>query len=277
MNRLTLVVAMLASGIIYGVARDEAPLPPDSRLALDALNQSPRHGEWVSVEASELDAPLRTWVVFPERSDKAPAVVLIHGIYGLSDWVRAAADRLAAAGFIAVAPDLLSGNGPDGAGYESLESRDDVVKAMQALTPELVMWQIDAVRNYGIGLPAASGRSATVGFCWGGGQSFTYATTQPKLDAAVVFYGSSATSGSLSAIHAPVLGLYGGDDQRVNAMIPDARTEMARLDKTYEVEIYEGAGHAFLSRQSERGGANLRATQQAWPRAVTFLRDHTEN
>ncbi len=255
-------------------AADEIALPPDSPDALAALNASPRHGEWIDIEGLGLKAPLRTWIVYPERSDKAPVVVLIHGIYGLSDWTRAAADNLAAAGFIALAPDLISGKAPGGGGYESVESRDDVVALMRGLTDDEAIRQVDAVRAHGVELPAANGKSATMGFCWGGGQSFAYATSQRDLDAAIVFYGTSPEIVALSSIRAPVLGLYGGDDERVNATIPAAEDQMHKLGKIYEVERYEGAGHAFLSRQSERDGANLRATEKGWPRAVEFLRKH---
>src|SRR5262249_20115735 len=135
--------------------------------------------------------PVRTWIVYPERKDKAGVVILIHEIFGLSDWIRAVADQLAREGFIAVAPDLISGHGPGGGGTESAAGRDDVVKLVRAATPEEVTGRLDAVRAWAIKLPAASGKSATIGFCWGGGKSFAYAVSQPLLDAAVVYYGTS--------------------------------------------------------------------------------------
>ena len=273
MKTLLTLVALTMTTISAGAAEDVALLP-DAPDALAALNASPRHGEWIDIEGPNLKASLRTWIVYPERSDKAPVVVLIHGIYGLSDWTRAAADNLAAAGFIALAPDLISGKAPGGGGYESLESRDDVVALMRELADDEAIRQIDAVRAHGVGLPAANGKSATMGFCWGGGQSFDYATSERNLDAAIVFYGTSPEIVALSRIRAPVLGLYGGDDERVNATIPAAQDQMHELGKIYEVERYDGAGHAFLSRQSERDGANLRATEKGWPRAVEFLRKH---
>ena len=266
-------------------AVDEAPvtvesstsLPVDSPAALDALNASPRHGEWVDIERPDGQVPLRTWVVYPERADKAPTVVLVAGIYGLNDWTRSTADRRAADGFIALAPDMLSGRGPEGGGFASLETRDDVVALMGELTPDEDDGMVDSVRAYGLGLPAASGRDAIIGFCWGGGVSFRYATIEPELDAAIVYYGTSPETESLASISAPVLGLYGGDDERVNATIESADVEMQRLGKTYEYEIHDGAGHAFLSRQAEQDGANLRATEGAWPRMLEFLRAHTES
>jgi carboxymethylenebutenolidase len=187
------------------------------------------------------------------------------------------ADRLAADGFIAVAPDFLSGKGPGGGGSDSVKSRDDVVKLVRTLTPDEVKAGLDAARDYATKLPAANGKSATLGFCWGGGQSFAYATEQPDLDAAVVYYGTAPSDPAAYArIHAPVLGLYGGDDERVGATIPTAEAEMKRLGKTYEPNVYEGAGHGFLRQQDGRDGANLRATQQAWPRTIAFLKQHLE-
>jgi carboxymethylenebutenolidase len=253
--------------------RDEK-LPASETQAKAALDKSPRHGEYVDVKLPSGGTPIRTWVVYPERKDKAPVVILIHEIYGLSDWIRGVADQLAREGFIAVAPDLISGMGPNGGGTDSVSSRDDVVKLVRGLTPEATLARLNAVRDYAIKLPAANGKSATIGFCWGGGQSFAYAAAQPGLNAAVVFYGVSPDAADLAKIKAPVLGHYGGDDARVDATIAPAQAEMKKLGKTYEPHIYEGAGHGFLRQQDGRDSANLKATQQAWPRTLAFLRQH---
>ncbi|MEX2116647.1 MAG: dienelactone hydrolase family protein [Bacteroidota bacterium] len=251
-------------------------LPASEENAREALNSSPRHGEWADVPVWGTNEKLRTWVVYPERKDKAPVVILICEIYGLSDWIRAVADRLAADGFIAVAPDMVWGKGPGGSGTESATSRDQVVGWIRGLTNDEVLTRLNAARSYGISLPAANGKSATIGFCWGGSQSFTYACVQPGLNAAVVYYGSSPDSSRLAQIKAtPVLGLYGADDARVNATIEPAQRMMKQAEKTYEVEIFEGAGHGFLRAQAGREGANHKATQKAWPRTIEFLRKHT--
>lgn len=254
--------------------RDEK-LPPSEAQAKAALEKSPRHGEWVDVKRPS-GAPIRTWVVYPERKDKAGVVILIHEIYGASDWIRGVADQLAKEGFIAVAPDLISGLGPNGGGTDSAASRDDVVKLVRGLTPEDATARLNAVHDWAVKLPAANGKSATIGFCWGGGRSFSYAASQPALDAAVVFYGTSPEAAELARVKAPVLGHYGGDDARVNATIPPAEAELKKLGKTYEPHIYEGAGHGFLRQQDGREGANLKATQQAWPRTVAFLKQHLQ-
>lgn len=248
------------------------PLPAGQEDAKAVLEKSPRHGEYADVKVPGVVAPLRTWVVYPERKDKAPVVIVIHEIFGLSDWIRAVADRLAADGFIAVAPDFISGRGPGGGGSESVPSRDDVVALIRGLKPEEVNAGLDAVRAWATKLPAASGKSATIGFCWGGGRSYAYAAAQPGLNAAVVYYGTSPETPALSAVKAPVLGLYGGDDARVNATIEPAAAEMKKLGKTYETEIFDGAGHGFLRDQAGREGANKRATEKAWPRTIAFLK-----
>ena len=253
--------------------RDEN-LPPGEGQAKAALEKSPRHGEWVDVKLPSGGTPIRTWVVYPERKDKAGVVIVIHEIYGLTDWIRGVADQLAKEGFIAVAPDLISGLGPNGGGTDSVASRDDVTKLVRGLTPEDATARLNAVRDYALKLPAANGKSATIGFCWGGARSFAYAAAQPGLNAAVVYYGTSPEAADLARIKVPVLGLYGADDARVNATVGPAEAEMKKLGKSYEANTYEGAGHGFLRQQDGREGANLKATQQAWKRTVAFLRQN---
>jgi len=268
---LPLLLAIVSLG--PAAARAADALPPGEEGAAARLEASPRHGEWADVKLPGDGPAIRTWVVYPERKDKAPVVIVIQEIFGLTPWIRSVADQLAADGFIAVAPDLLSGKGPGGGGTESVASRDEVVALVRGLAPEEVDTRLDAVRAWALKLPAANGSSATVGFCWGGGHSFGYAVHQPALGAAVVFYGTGPQElASLASVKAPVLGLYGSDDARVNATIEPVAVEMKKLGKTYETELYEGAGHGFLRGQSQREGANLRATEKAWPRVVAFLR-----
>jgi carboxymethylenebutenolidase len=246
-------------------------LPPSEETAKAALERSPRHGELVDIPLSS-GVPLRTWVVYPERKDKAGVVLVIHEIYGLSDWIRALADQLAADGLIAVAPDLISGLGPGGGATDSVASRDDVVRLVRSLSPEEVQARLDAARAYAERLPAANGKIATLGFCWGGARSFEYAAHDPPPAAAVVFYGTSPDSGTLEKVTAPVLGLYGGDDARVDETIEPAKARLRRLGRSYDARIFAGAGHGFLRAQSQRDGANLRASRQAWPATLTFLK-----
>jgi carboxymethylenebutenolidase len=269
-----LPVLILLTGISTGFSQTSG-FPPVEEQAMEVLNNSPRHGEWVTIDAGNGDM-VDTWFVYPERSDNAPVVIVIHEIYGLTDWIRVVADQLAAEGFIAVAPDLLTGKGPGGRGTSSV-TRDEARSLIRALVWDEIVSRLDAVAKYATGLPAATGKFGTVGFCWGGGTSYLYAAEQPGLDAAVVYYGVSPAKERLSDIKAPVLGLYGGDDNRVNSTIPDAEKEMRRLGKRYEYELYDGAGHAFLRNQNGREGANLKAAQNAWPRMVKFLNEELEN
>ncbi len=249
-------------------------LPADGSTATARLEVSPRHGEWVMFDAGEGDR-VQAWVTYPERSDAAPVVVVIHDIRAMSDWARAVGDQLAADGFIAVVPDLLSGKGRGGAGTESMAS-SDVGRAIRDLDPAEVNRRLRAAAAYGTSLPAATDRVGVVGFCWGGSTSFGFAVDYADLDAAVVYYGTSPPTQTLSSIQAPVLGLYGGSDNRVNSTIPAAQTELERLGKRYDVNIYDGAGHGFLGRQSGQDGANQTASNQAWPATVSFFRELLE-
>jgi carboxymethylenebutenolidase len=276
MTRKLLFMAAMLLGLV-STALAEGPstqpaIPASGTTAKDALTASPRHGEWVDVPMG--DVKIRTWVVYPERKDKAPVVLVIHEIFGMSDWVQAVADQLGAEGYIAVAPDMLSGLGPDGGGTESLG--DHVGENIRKLTLDDQVKRLDAVRDYAIALPSATDKTATIGFCWGGGVSFAYATRQPKLDAAVVFYGTPPKKDALANIPCPILGCYGGDDARVTSTVDDTVKLMADLKKQYDPHIFDGAGHGFLRQQQGRNGANLKASQQAWAQTVEFLKKNLE-
>ena len=266
------ILAILAAALLAAApaGRCEA-IPPDAEQAKAALAKSPRHGEWVDLKLPD-GGKLVTWVVYPETKEKVGAVIVIHEIFGLTDWARGVADQLAKEGFIALAPDLLSGKGPNGGGTDSLG--DDVTKVIRTLTPEAVAVRLDAVRDYALKIPAANGKVGAVGFCWGGTTSFAYAVHQPKLNAAVVYYGTSPSdTADYAKIGAPVLGLYGGDDARVDATIPAAEAGMKKLGKRYTVRIYDGAGHGFLRQQTGRDGANLKASEKGWAETLAFLRE----
>ncbi len=272
--RLSLLMLMATCTTLwFDEPRSEAAtgLPADATEAVNRLNASPRHGEWVDVKDGS--DTIRSWVVYPERSDKAPVVIVIHEIFGLTDWVRGVADQFAAEGFIAIAPDLLSGKGPDGGNTDSVDQQG-AVQLVRGLDPGEVVRRLNATAKYATALPAATAKYGSVGFCWGGSTSFRYATAQPGLAGAVVYYGTSPDTAALAKIQAPVLGLYGGNDARVNTTIPDAEAEMKRLGKSFEKEIYEGAGHGFLRQQDGQQGANMKAAKAAWPRTVAFFKKH---
>ncbi|MDB5319293.1 MAG: Dienelactone hydrolase-related enzyme [Phycisphaerales bacterium] len=270
----TAVAALALLFSTFAFAADQPALPPGEKEAKARLDASPRHGEWVEIAVPGSDAKMKAFVVYPERKEKAPVVIVIQEIFGLSDWIRSVADQLAADGFIAIAPDLLSG--PAGKGTDALGDRSAVTKAVSGLDPKLVTTMLNATRDYALKIPAANGKTATIGFCWGGGTSFRYATEQPDLNAAVVYYGTSPNAAALEKLKAPVLGNYGGNDNRVNATIKPAEDKVKELKKTYEPNIYEGAGHGFLRQQDGQNGANQKAAEQAWPKTITFLRENTK-
>jgi len=254
-------------------ATQQGGLPAGAAEANARLQASPRHGEWVVIRTGA--DSVRAWVVYPERADKAPVVLVIHEIFGLSNWIRAVADQVAADGFIAIAPDLLTmkdvARRPDG------ESDPDAARAViGSLQTADVHRQLRAVAEWGMKLPAARPAYGVVGYCWGGGTSFAHAVAAPGLGAAVVYYGSSPDAASLSSVRAPVLGLYGGNDARVNASIAPADAAMKSLGKTYEHHIFDGAGHGFLRAQDGQNGANLEATRRAWPLTIQWFRTHLE-
>jgi carboxymethylenebutenolidase len=246
-------------------------LPADAAEAAARLAASPRHGEWAMVPAGDGDS-VRVWLVYPERPDRAPVVVVVHEIFGLTPWIRAVADQLAADGFIAVAPDLLTGHvvPADESGPDPEAAR----AAIRELGPSEVQRRLTATGAWATGLPAALPTYGIVGFCWGGTVAFDHAASGAGVDAAVVFYGTSPAEEALRRVAAPVLGLYGEDDARVNATIAPAESTLTSLGRTFTYEIYPGAGHGFLRAQDGRDGANLEATRRAWPRTLDWLRTH---
>jgi carboxymethylenebutenolidase len=257
-------------------AQRNPALPPDNAAAPEQLKTSARHGEWVDIKGSN-GVPIKSFVVYPERKEKAPVVIVIHEIFGLSDWIRGVADQLAKDGFIAVAPDFLSGMGPGKGGSQELGSQGST-QAIRNVTDDDKVRILNDVRDYAMKIPAATGKVGVVGFCWGGGTAFLYALRQPALNAAVSYYGPMPGDASAYApAKVPVLGLYGGNDTRVNANIDAAKAGMAAAKAVYEPHVFEGAGHGFLRQQSGSAQApgNMKATEQAWPLTVEFLRKHT--
>jgi carboxymethylenebutenolidase len=250
--------------------RQGQAIPASAQMAADRLEKSPRHGEWVAIKVNATDSVM-AWVVYPERRDKAPVVVVIHENTGINMWTRAVADQAAADGFIGIAPDLTTmfrtGD------LKAEPDRDAGRAAIGRVTPELANQMIDAVARYGMSLPAAQQKYGIIGFCWGGARSFHHATHSPTLGASVVYYGSPPTPEAMAQIKAPVLGLYGGNDARINATIPATDSTMKRLGKSYEYHIFDGAGHGFL-RGQDGNEPNTAASVQAWPKTVAFLRTH---
>jgi carboxymethylenebutenolidase len=243
-------------------------IPASGGTAADRLAKSPRHAEWVAIKLGATDSVM-AWVVYPERKDKAPVVIAIHENTGINTWTRGVADQLAADGFIGIAPDLTT---MFRTGDLKADPAPDAGRAaIGQVTPEMGNKIIDAVAKYGMSLPAALPKYGIVGFCWGGGRSFLHATHSPGLGASVVYYGSPPTPEQMANIKAPVLGLYGGNDARIDATIPGTDSTMKRLGKSYEYEIFEGAGHGFL-RGQDNNAPNTAAAQKAWPRTIAFFK-----
>src|SRR5580698_8311294 len=236
--------------------------------AKTVLNKSPRHQEWVKVTygSRTVDA----FVVYPEVSHKAPVILLIHEIFGLSDWARSQADDLAAMGYIVIAPDLLSGAGPNGGGTSAFPDQQSVIKAVSSLDPDVVTADLNATADYALKFPSANGKLAVIGFCWGGGQSFRFATNRKDIRAAFVFYGPPPPDERLTAITAPVHGFYAGSDARISSTVPDTTTSMAVAGKEYDSVIYDGAGHGFMRAGEDPTNTNL-ANTAARAKALTRL------
>jgi carboxymethylenebutenolidase len=233
-------------------------------LASGRASQEPTtHGEWVTIRRGT--DSLRAYVAYPERKDKAPAVIVIHEIFGLTPWENTVADQLAAKGYVAILPDLLSskfGGTP--------ASPDSGRKLTAQLEPERITADLDATFAYVNGLPAVKqGRVATIGFCWGGGQSFRYASTNPALKAAIVCYGPAPDSAGLARIKAPVLGVYGENDARINADLPRVEQTLKALDRKFTYTTYPGTGHGFL--KPGRNGNDGPEPARAWENIYAFL------
>lgn len=272
--------------------------------ARQRLTKSPRHQEWVKVKNGNRE--VNSFIVYPEVKTKATAVLVIHEIFGMSDWVQSLTDQLAEAGYIAIAPDLLSGMGPKGGGTSELAavSSNAVGQAIRDLPPDQITADLNAVADYVAKLPAANGKVVVTGYCWGGTQSFRFATNRPTLKAAFVFYGSAPANGqaidkeALAKVQAPVYGFYAGNDMRINATVPPTIDAMKELKKTFDPVTYEGAGHGFMRageapeptppmEKGEKDGddkaaadyqkalvaykANKKARDEAWTRWKTIL------
>jgi carboxymethylenebutenolidase len=212
--------------------------------AKTTLNKSPRHQEWVKVTYGS--RTVNAFVVYPEVSHKAPVVLLIHEIFGLTDWARSMADDIAAMGYIVIAPDLLSGFGPNGGDTSAFPDMQSTTKAVSGLDPATVTADLNATADFALKFPAADGKLAVVGFCWGGGKSFLFATQRKGLSAAFVFYGPPPPTESFAQITAPVYGFYASNDARITATVPATKDAMAAAGKKYEAVVYDGAGHGFM-------------------------------
>ncbi|MEH6679351.1 MAG: dienelactone hydrolase family protein [Sediminicola sp.] len=240
----------------------------------NALSSSPRHHEWVDLERDN-GTVLKSFVVYPESDRPTKSVIVIHENRGLDDWARTFADQLASQGFLVIAPDLISNTVEGVVKTTDFENSDKAREAIYALDQQQVTKDLNAVHNYIKKDASANGEVSVVGFCWGGSQSFRYATDNPGLQEAIVFYGTAPKDTTeLEKVSCPVFGFYGGDDNRVNATIPPTEEAMKSYGHSYEYKIYDGAGHAFMRRGAESGAdqANKEAHDAAWKKLLTILK-----
>ncbi len=237
------------------------------------LDQSPRHEEWVTLKHDA--RAVQCFVVYPEVKAAAPAVLIIHEIFGLTDWAKDLADQVAAAGYVAIAPDLLTGIGSNGGGTSELAAQgtSNVTRAVSALPPAQVIADLDAAADYIEKVPACNGRLLVAGFCWGGTKAFVYATHRADAKAVFVFYGTAPADNLLGRIACPVYGFYAGNDARVTLTVPATVEAMRHAGRAFEPVIYDGAGHGFM-RAGEAPAAtagNRTARDAAWQRWKTLM------
>lgn len=239
--------------------------------ALQRLENSPRHHEWIELPVN--GRPLHTFVVYPEVSHRALAIIVIHENRGLTDWVRSVADRLAEEGYIALAPDLLSGAGPEGGRTKDFVSADEARNAIGQLKGAAVLDDLRALAAHARTMPAADGRVAVLGFCWGGSQTWRLALSGEELVLAAPFYGTAPAEADFAAVRPPVHGFYGGNDARVNSTLEKTAAAMTAAGKTFEPVLHDGAGHAYMraGEATDASAANRAAMEQSWSRLLSLL------
>jgi carboxymethylenebutenolidase len=240
------------------------------------VEKSPRHREWVALKHD--GRTVNAFVVYPESKTKTPAVILIHEIFGASDWTHEMADEIAAQGYIVIAPDLLSGKGPNGGGSDAFSSQDATTKAVSALDKDEVNADLDSAADYAKTIPSFNGKLFVTGYCWGGGKSFAFATHRKDLMAAFVFYGPPPPEADMKNINAPIFGFYAGNDARIGATVPGTVTAMNAAGKKFEPVTYDGAGHGFMragedpTATGDMVAANKKAHDEAFARMTALLK-----
>jgi carboxymethylenebutenolidase len=233
------------------------------------VDKSPRKREWITVKHD--GRSVESVVVHPQSQGKAPAMVVIHEIFGMTDWVENVTDEFAEAGYIAVAPDLLSGMASNGGRTKDFPATGGggfgpAAQAVMKLPPEQITADLNAVVEYCRSLQSCNGKVCVVGFSWGGSQTFRFATNRKDLSAAFVFYGSGPEAETLASIQAPVYGFYAGTDTRIDSTLPQTQEQMKAAGKFYEIVTYDGAAHGFM-RSGEQPGAteaDKKARDAAW-------------
>ena len=242
-------VVAVAAVLVTAFAR---PRPPSTAFDI--------HSEYVKFLSGS--DTVTAYLAYPERPQPAPGVIVIHEIFGMSDFIRQTTEQLAKDGFVAIAPDLLSRRGGTPA------TPDSARKLIATLAPDSVTLDLDATRQYLKTVKAVrSNAIGVIGFCWGGGQSFRYATNAPELKAFVVCYGPSPNASDMPKIRAKGLGVYAENDARINAGLPDAAAAMRAAGRDYPYTVYPGVGHGFLRTREKPEVAD-----SAWNAVIRFFR-----
>jgi carboxymethylenebutenolidase len=270
MNAL-LPLSVVAVALLGAWQDPPAKKPAPADPVKQRLDSSPRHHEWVDVKHG--DRSVHCFVVYPESKGKVAAVLVIHENKGLTDWVRSVADQLAEAGYLAIAPDLLTGAGPKGGNTDSFESVDAATQAIYKLDGSQVTADLDAVGDHVLKDGVCNGHLSVAGFCWGGGQSFDFAAKRKGLDFACVFYGSTPKEDVIAKIACPVHGFYGESDARITGSVPETAEAMKKAGKTYDPVVYAGAGHGFMraGEMPDASDADRKAMRDAWTRWKDLL------
>ncbi len=270
MNSL-LPILVLAPALVCIWQDPPAKKPAPADPVKQRLDSSPRHHEWVDVKSG--DRTVHCFVVYPESKDKVSAVLVIHENKGLTDWVRSVADQLAEAGYLAIAPDLLTGAGPKGGNTDSFESTDAATQAIYKLDAAQVSTDLSAIADHILKDTVCNGHLSVAGFCWGGGQSFDFATQRKSLDFACVFYGSAPKDDALAHLTCPVYGFYGENDARITGSVPATSEAVKKAGMTYEPVVYSGAGHGFMraGEMPDASPENQKARNDAWKRWKELL------
>ncbi len=262
-----------AGGGATSTIEKQPNLPAGHYTARATLAASKLRKEWIDIPYG--DIKLHTWVEYPAGEGKAGVIIVMQYGTGMDEWVRSVADQLAQEGFIAVAPDAWSGTGPNGGGIDSFEFVDDAMRAGAKITGDEKQRRYKAAWDWAMKLPRANGKSGSIGFCDGGGQSFRFAALNPALSAAVVYFGTPPDDAEMARIKAPVIGFYGENDARVTSTVAPTIEKMEKLGKVYESHIYPKTTHSFLYFQEMAG--NPAATLDSWPRAIAFFKKNLSN
>lgn len=263
--------------ITGGLAAGRALVDPLVPVISHAAQVDPHDSELASSEIkyTSIDGTaIGGYIARPKGDIARPAVVVIHPWSGIDDHTRDVARRLAKAGYVALAPDLLSRMG----GTSSFASREAAIAAGRKLDDDAITKDLTGGINYLKGQSfVGANRVGVIGFCWGGGKALLFTTRSKDLAASVIYYGSNPPNlEDVKNISAPVLGQYGGADERITSGVPNLEAAMKKYGKSFEYKIYAGAPHSFNSDDNPSSYRQEAATE-AWGRTLEFFKKHLQS